>query len=85
MSNPPLEVYFKLSLNTMDQFKKCLCFFIFKMFGLPEKMLSFGDFQSFFDIFDRKFSTNFTKEDLEIYKYVFSKKGMFVKYSFNIN
>lgn len=75
LSNPPLEIYHKLTLNTMDQLKKSLQFFVYKMPALPEKLLSADDFSAFFDMWNRKFSNNFTENDFEAYKYVNLKNG----------
>lgn len=75
LSNPPIEVYYKLTLNTMDQLKKSLHHFVYKMPVLPEKILCADDFSAFFDMRNRKFSENFSENDLETYKYVYSKNG----------
>lgn len=75
LSNPPIEAHYKLTLNTMDQLKKSLHYFVYKMPILPEKLLCADDFSAFFDMWNRKFSENFTENDLETYKYVNLKNG----------
>lgn len=79
LSNPPLEIHNELTLSTMDQFKKSWMTFVFKMPYLPERLLTAGDYDAFFDMWNRKFSENFTEDDLETYKYVFSRPGKYTK------
>lgn len=75
LSNPPMETYFTLTLTVMDQLKKAMHFFIYKIPILPEKILSADDFAAFFDMWNGKFSSNFTENDLETYKFVNLKNG----------
>lgn len=67
LGNPPIEVFSRLTLSSMNQFKKSWRFFVVKMPFLPEKLLTVGDFESF--------SEMWTGDDLETYKYVFSRPG----------
>lgn len=75
MSAPSFKVYNELVLTTFDQFKRSSYIFVFQMPILPEKLLSAVDYGIFYDIWNRKFNDNFTEEDLEAYKYVYSKPG----------
>lgn len=75
LSNPPLEIHNELTLSTMDQFKKSWITVVFKIPYLPERLLTAGDYDVFFGMWNRKFSENFTEDDLETYKYVFSRPG----------
>lgn len=75
MGGPSLRVFNELVLTTLDQFKRSSYIFVFQMPILPEKLLSAVDYGIFYDIRNRKFNDNFTKEDLEAYKYVYSKPG----------
>lgn len=77
LSNPPMEVYYRLTFSAMDQFKKSWIFFVLKMPFLSEKLISANDFAAFLDMWNGKFSDGFTEDDLETYKYVFSKSGSF--------
>lgn len=77
LSGPSRREYYKLALNTMDQFKRSWYFFVFKMPFLAEMLLTAGDYAVFYEMWNRKFTENFTEDDLEVYKYVFSKHGLF--------
>lgn len=75
MGAPSQVVYNEIALTTLDQFKRSWYVFCFKMPYLPEKLLSAGDYNAFFEMWNRKFTQNFTEDDLETYKYVFSRSG----------
>ncbi|XP_031628443.1 epoxide hydrolase 3-like [Contarinia nasturtii] len=74
LSMPARRIYYNLSLTIWDQLKRSWYFFVSKMPYLPEKLLSTADYDVFFEMRNRKFSENFNEDDLELYKYVFSKK-----------
>lgn len=78
LGGPCRRVYYELALSTLDQFKRSWYFFVFKMPYLPELLLSAGDYNVFFEMWNRKFTDNFTEDDLETYKYIYSKAGQFV-------
>ncbi|XP_055296508.1 epoxide hydrolase 1-like [Sitodiplosis mosellana] len=75
MGVPSRRQYYKLALSTMDQFKRSWYFFVFKFPYLAEELLTAGDYAIFYEMWNRKFTDNFTEDDLEAYKYVFSKSG----------
>lgn len=77
MGAPSRREYYKLALNVMDQFKRSWYFFVFKMPYLAEQLLTAGDYAIFHEMWNRKFTDNFTEDDLEAYKYVYSKHGSF--------
>lgn len=77
LGGPSRREYYKLALNTIDQFKRSWYYFVFKMPFLAEQLLTAGDYAIFYEMWNRKFTDNFTEDDLEAYKYVFSKHGWF--------
>lgn len=60
----------------LDQFKKSWYIFYFQMPRLPEFTISLNDFAVFKAIGSGKKSETFTEDDLEAYKYTFSRPGM---------
>lgn len=51
-------------------------FIFFQMPALPELTFSANDLAIFFRLWHNEFNDNFTEEDLEAYKYVFSQEGL---------
>lgn len=74
---PSREVIYKLIFTNFDQFMRFSYCFVFQMPFLPEKLLSAVDYGNFYGMWNRKFTENFSEEDLEAYKYVYSKHGIF--------
>lgn len=60
---------------TWEQFRMSWYIFYFQMPILPEFTVSLKDYDMLRVIGNNKFSKNFTEEDLEAYKYTFSKPG----------
>lgn len=60
---------------TWEQFRMSWYIFYFQMPMLPEFTVSLRDYDMMRVIGNHKFSKNFTEEDLEAYKYTFSKPG----------
>lgn len=73
MGAPSLKVWRKNM--TWEQFRMSWYFFYFKMPMLPEFTFSQNDYEEFLAIGSNKLNKNFTTEDLEAYKYTFSKPG----------
>lgn len=78
MGGPSRRIFKKTFNSTMDQFKKSWYMLFFQMPLLPELMLMADDFNVFTTMWKDKFSDNFTEEDLEAYKYTFSRPGQFL-------
>lgn len=74
---PSREVIYKLVFKNFNQLIRVGYFFVFQMPFLPEKLLSAVDYGNFYEMWNRKFTDNFSEEDLEAYKYVYSKPGIF--------
>lgn len=66
------ESFQKLVATNYSQFRKSWYMLFFQVPWLPEFMQRLFDFQAFGTVFK---SENITKDDLEAFKYVFSKKG----------
>jgi len=64
-----------MSSEGLDQFKKSWYIFYFQMPRLPEFTISLNDFVVFKAIGSGRISETFTEEDLEAYKYTFSRPG----------
>ncbi|KAJ6639987.1 Epoxide hydrolase 4 [Pseudolycoriella hygida] len=77
MGAPSAKAWRKIMMSSefLDQFKKSWYIFYFQMPRLPEFTISLNDFAVFKAIGSGKFSDTFTEEDLEAYKYTFSKPG----------
>ncbi|XP_031616516.1 epoxide hydrolase 4-like [Contarinia nasturtii] len=71
MGAPSSQVFKKLFNSSLDQFKKSWYILLFQMPILPELMLSSDDFAGFAAVFNEFFNA----DDLEAYKYTFSKPG----------
>lgn len=78
MGAPSAEVFLKL-LRGSDQFKRSWYTFFFKMPCLPELMLSTSDYAIFRTI--SKNRENYTEEDIEAFKFTFSKTGQWAQYA----
>lgn len=76
MGAPSAEVWRKIMVSSLDQFRKSWYVFFFQMPFLPEFSLSLRDYDALRAIGNNyKFSDSFTADDLEAYKYTFSKPG----------
>lgn len=75
MGAPSLDVWGKSMMQSLEQFRKSWYVFYFLMPALPEFTTSLNDYAMLKVIGGFKFSENFTEEDLEAYKYTFSKNG----------
>lgn len=64
-----------LSSEFWDQFKKSWYIFYFQMPRLPEFTISLNDFAVFKTVGSNKKSDTYTDEDMEAYKYTFSRPG----------
>lgn len=73
---PSRNIYYDLALTTWDHFKRSWFYFVAKMPYLPEILASAGDYGVFFEMWNKKFTGKFTENDLEAYKYVYSKTGL---------
>lgn len=75
MGAPSGEVWRKIMVSSWEQFRKSWYVFFFQMPYMPEFTLSLRDYDSLRAIGSNKFSSTFTEEDLEAYKYTFAKKN----------
>ena len=75
MGAPAVEAWGKIVLSEWDQFKKSWYIFFFQMPFMPEFVSSLNDYALLKQIGSGKISDTFTEEDLEAYKYTFSKEG----------
>lgn len=75
MGAPSSVVWRKSVISSIDQFIKSWYVFMFQMPLLPEFTLSLNDYAKLKTIGGNKFNDTFTEEDLEAYKYTFSKPG----------
>lgn len=64
-----------MSSEFWDQFKKSWYIFYFQMPRLPEYTISLNDFAVFKTVGSTKKSDTYTEEDMEAYKYTFSRPG----------
>lgn len=74
MAGPSPEAFNKVIFRSFSQFRKSCYMMFYQAPILPEFIQKLYDFKSF----DRMFKINekgISKDDLEAYKYVFSKKG----------
>lgn len=71
MGAPSMNVWRKHM--TWEQFRMSWYIFYFKMPMLPEFKFSLRDYEAFLMFGSNKLNKNFTEEDLEAYKYTFSK------------
>lgn len=74
MAGASQDVYLKF-LKTWQQFSKALYIFFFQMPILPELLIASDDYAVFDAIYNGKFNENFTEEDLDAYKFTFSRPG----------
>lgn len=79
-----MNIYIDLVFNTLDQFKRSWYFFVFRMPCLPERLLQIDDYAVLKEMWDGKFNQNFTKEDLEAFKYAISRPGLLI-FAFKFN
>lgn len=85
MGAPSRQAMQRLLETSSDQFFKSWYVCLFKMPYLPEKYISSGDYAMFNMFTNGEFNENFTEEDLEAYKYTFSKPGeVFIEFLFLI-
>jgi len=75
MGAPSVFTWRKIIISCLNQFKKSTYVFFFQMPRLPEFTITLHDFAMIKAIGNGKISENFTEEDLEAYKYTFSKTG----------
>lgn len=77
MGAPSAVAWRKIMMSSegFDQFRKSWYIFYFQMPRLPEFMISLNDFVIFKVIGSGKISKTFAEEDLEAYKYTFSRPG----------
>lgn len=69
-----------MSSEFFDQFKKSWYIFFFQMPRLPEYVLSLNDFAIFKAVGSGKLSDSYTQEDMEAYKYTFSRPGKKIRF-----
>lgn len=77
IGGPPTDIWFKMVFSTLDQFLKSWYVFFFQVPILPEFMLRLHDLKIFDEIGSGHESKYFGHEDLEAYKYTFSKYSDF--------
>jgi len=77
MGAPSAQAWRKLIMTGefWDQFKKSWYIFYFQMPRLPEYTISLNDFAVFKEVGSGKKSDTFSEEDMEAYKYTFSRPG----------
>lgn len=74
LAAPSFEVFSKVGLSEMEQFRKSWYVYFYQMPLLPEFVFMLRDY----DVFKRvnELNDTFTEEDLEAYKYTFSQPGI---------
>lgn len=82
MGAPSIEVLANSITSNWTQFRMSWYVFYFQMRFLPEFMMKLNDLVGLKVIGNFKFSKVFTEEDLEAYKYTFSKKGIYTLFFF---
>lgn len=75
LGGPDPEVWRNLLTSSAEQFLKSWYIFMFQMPKLPEFILSLDDYAAFKWIGGENAHDTFSAEDLEAYKYTFSKAG----------
>jgi len=75
MMGAPSSKAWRKVMNGLDQFIKSWYIFYFQMPRLPEFTISLNDFATLKAIGSGKVSETFTENDLEAYKYTFSRPG----------
>lgn len=75
MGAPPASVWLQSMIESPDQFSKSWYIFFFLMRGLPEESLKRNDYEALERINDGQFTSYFTEDDLEAYKYMFGRRG----------
>ncbi|XP_055311528.1 epoxide hydrolase 2-like [Sitodiplosis mosellana] len=75
MGAPSRRVFKKTFNSSMDQFKRSWYMSLFQMPFLPELSMMSDDFGLFNIIWEDQLGDSFTEEDLEAYKYTFSRPG----------
>ncbi|XP_037027686.1 epoxide hydrolase 4-like [Bradysia coprophila] len=77
MGAPSAQAWRKVIMSSefWDQFKKSWYIFYFQMPRLPEFTISLNDFAVFKAVGSKQKSDTYTDEDMEAYKYTFSRPG----------
>lgn len=75
MGAPSAAAWQKVMVSGLNQFRKSWYIFYFQMPRLPEFTISLNDYVALKAIGSGKITERFTENDLEAYKYTFSRPG----------
>lgn len=87
MGAPSAQAWRKVVMSSefLDQFKKSWYIFFFQMPRLPEYVISLNDFNIFKAIGSEARKDTYTEEDMEAYKYTFSRPGEIQSFTFDMS
>lgn len=79
---PSVNILGRLMCTSREQFFKSWYVFFFQMPLLPELALAVDDFKLFKrTMCGEEYNNNITEEDIDAYKYTFSKPGLLNRYN----